>query len=72
MMSSDLDPVSLQLAGEVTAALAQGANARAVSLAGEAADAFLAEQGLPNFDAPNMMRLGAHALLLIGDHAARC
>jgi len=67
--SSDPVPISLQLAGQVAAALAQGANSSAAALAGEAADAFLAEQGLPNFDAPNMMRLGAHALLLVGDHA---
>ncbi|MEA2193802.1 MAG: hypothetical protein QOG42_236, partial [Solirubrobacteraceae bacterium] len=44
--------------------------ALAAALAGEAAAAFLAEQGEPNFDAPNMLRLQADALLTLGDHAA--
>ncbi len=69
MTTTGPESVSLLLAGQVTEALAGGANARAAALAGDAADAFLAEQGLPNFDAPNMLRLGAHALLLVDDHA---
>ena len=69
MTANDPEPVSLLLAGQVTEALAGAANARAAALAGAAADAFVAEQGLPSFDAPNMLRLGAHALLLAGDHA---
>ena len=68
MTSGDLRPAGVALAAEVTAALESGDPARAADLAGDAASAFLAEQGEPSFDAPNMLRLGAHAHLLAGDH----
>ncbi len=53
----------LQLADQALAALAAGELATAAARAGEAADAFLAEQGEPSFDAPNMLRVRAEALL---------
>ena len=68
---SIVDPEStpLLLAAQLTAALDAGDNPRAATLADQAADAFLAEQGEPSFDAPNMLRLGAYAVLRAGDHA---
>lgn len=68
MTSGDLRPAGVALAAEVATALESGEPARAADLADDAACAFLTEQGEPNFDAPNMLRLGAHAHLLAGDH----
>jgi len=67
--NADPESGSLLLAADATEALDAGDNARAATLASEAAAAFLAEQGEPSFDAPNMLRLGACALLRAGDHA---
>lgn len=69
-MSSQPDQSGVQLAAETAAALAAGELTRGAALADAAAAAFLAEQGEPNFDAPNMLRLRAEALLTLGDHAA--
>jgi len=49
----------VQLATSATAAIERGEPALGAALALEAADAFLGEQGEPNFDAPNMLRLCA-------------
>ena len=69
-MSADSPQTGLQLAAATTAALEAGDLARGAALGEQAAAAFLAEQGEPNFDAPNMLRLRADALLTLGDHAA--
>lgn len=69
-MTSEQPQTGLQLAAATTAALEGGELARGAALADEAAAAFLAEQGEPNFDAPNMLRLRADALLTLGDHQA--
>lgn len=69
-MSADSAQTGLQLAAASTAVLEDGDVARGAALADEAAAAFLAEQGEPNFDAPNMLRLRADALLTLGDHQA--
>ncbi len=60
----------LLLSAQVTAALDDGEAAQAAALAGEAAAAFLREQGEPSFDAPNMLRTKAQANLDLGDHGA--
>ena len=69
-MSADPPQTGLQLAAATSAALEGGELARGAALADEAAARFLAEQGEPNFDAPNMLRLRADALLTLGDHRA--
>ena len=69
-MSADPPQTGLQLAAATSTALGGGELARGAALADEAAATFLAEQGEPNFDAPNMLRLRADALLTLGDHAA--
>ncbi|MDQ3475918.1 MAG: tetratricopeptide repeat protein [Actinomycetota bacterium] len=60
----------LLLSAQVTAALDDGEAAQAAALAGEAAAAFLREQGEPSFDAPNMLRTEAQAHLDLGDYGA--
>ncbi len=60
----------LSLSDLATAAVNRGDNVGAAGLAAEAAAAFLREQGEPNFDAPNMLRLRGQALLNVGDHIA--
>ncbi len=60
------------LAQQAAAALAEGDDAAAAGLAGEAADAFLREQGEPSFDAPNMLRLRTQALLALGGQVGAC
>src|SRR5947208_1241474 len=69
-MSVDRQDSGLELAERVSEAFASGDRAAAAARAGEAAAAFLAEQGEPTFDAPNMLRVRADALLALGDHAA--
>ncbi len=69
-MSADRTQTGLQLAAAMTTALEGGELARGAALADDAAAALLAEQGEPNFDAPNMLRLRADALLTLGEHAA--
>ena len=69
-MTVDPQRTGLELAAETTAAFEGGDLALGAALADDAAAAFLAEQGEPNFDAPNMLRLRADALLTLGDHAA--
>jgi tetratricopeptide (TPR) repeat protein len=69
-MTDDRRQSGLQLAAATNAALESGELARGAALADDAAAAFLAEQGEPNFDAPNMLRLRADALLTLGDHGA--
>jgi tetratricopeptide (TPR) repeat protein len=69
-MSADRGKTGLQLAADTVTAVDGGELARGAALADEAAAAFLAEQGEPNFDAPNMLRLRADALLTLGDHQA--
>ncbi len=69
-MTGDSQQTGLQLAARVTAALEGGELARAAALADDAAAAFVVEQGEPCFDAPNLLRVGAEALLALGDHAA--
>jgi hypothetical protein len=69
-MTAQHRQTGLQLAAATTAALDGRELARGAALADEAAAAFLAEQGEPNFDAPNMLRLRADALLTLGEHAA--
>jgi tetratricopeptide (TPR) repeat protein len=59
----------LELANRASSAVADGDLAAGARLADEAAAAFLAEQGEPNFDAPNMLRMRTEALLTLGDHA---
>jgi tetratricopeptide (TPR) repeat protein len=68
-MGVDPDRAGIVLAAEVSEAFARGDHPAAAAFAGEAAAAFLAEQGEPSFDAPNMLRLRAEALLALGDHA---
>jgi len=63
-------PTGLQLAAATTAAIERGDLPRAAGLADDAAATFVAEQGEPNFDAPNLLRVRADALLTLGDHAA--
>ena len=69
-MTVDPQRTGLELAAETTAAFEGGDLAHGAALADDAAATFLAEQGVPNFDAPNMLRLRADALLRLGDHAA--
>jgi hypothetical protein len=61
---------ALTLAGRAADALLTGAAAQAASYAGQAADAFLREQGGPTFDVVNMLRLRAQAQLAADPHAA--
>ncbi|CAA9533724.1 MAG: hypothetical protein AVDCRST_MAG67-4531 [uncultured Solirubrobacteraceae bacterium] len=68
MTTGDPEESGLALACQATAALDSGDNASAADRAAKAAAAFLAEQGEPNFDAPNMLRVRAQALLATGDH----
>jgi len=63
-------PTGLQLAAATAAAIERGELPRAAGLADDAAATFVAEQGEPNFDAPNMLRVRADVLLTLGDHAA--
>jgi len=69
-MSVDQQHTGLQLASQASAALEGGDLARGAKLCEKAAAAFIAEQGEPNFDAPNMLRMRADALLKLGDHGA--
>jgi tetratricopeptide (TPR) repeat protein len=68
-MSADHPHTGLQLAARATEAMEAGELAAAAALADDAAKAFIAEQGEPSFDAPNMLRMRAEALLALGDHA---
>ena len=68
-MSVDPQHSGIELADQATATLERGEHAAAATLAGDAAATFLAEQGEPTFDAPNMLRVRAEALLKLGDHA---
>ncbi len=61
---------ALSLAGRATFAQATGNDAVAADLALAAAEAFLAEHGETGFDAPNLLRIRAEALLSLGRHAA--
>ena len=68
-MSVDRQPRGLDLANRASAAIQGGDLAAGARLAEEAAALFLAEQGEPNFDAPNMLGMRTEALLTLGDHA---
>jgi tetratricopeptide (TPR) repeat protein len=68
-MSVDQQHSGLDLANRASSAIAGGDLAAGAGLAEAAAAAFLAEQGEPNFDAPNMLRVRTEALLTLGDHA---
>lgn len=70
MTIADPEDGGLALACQATTALDSGDNAAAADRAASAAAAFLAEQGEPSFDAPNMLRVRAQALLATGDHIA--
>ena len=68
-MNVDRQLSGLDLANRASAAIAGGDHAAGARLAEEAAAVFLAEQGEPNFDAPNMLGMRTEALLTLGDHA---
>ena len=68
-MNVDRQCSGLELADRASSAIHDGDLAAGARLADEAAAAFLAEQGEPNFDAPNMLRMRTEALLTLGDHA---
>jgi tetratricopeptide (TPR) repeat protein len=68
-MRADQQHTGVELADLATAALERGEHATAARLGMQAAAGFLAEQGEPTFDAPNMLRVRVEALLALGDHA---
>ena len=68
-MSVERQHSGMDLASRASSAVADGDLVAGARLAEEAAAAFLAEQGEPNFDAPNMLRMRSEALLTLGDHA---
>jgi tetratricopeptide (TPR) repeat protein len=68
-MNVDRQNSGLDLANRASSAIQGGDLAAGARLAEEAAAAFLAEQGEPNFDAPNMLGMRTEALLTLGDHA---